>query len=88
MVMTYWRSAGIRPIFDASANKGTENIIACRGQSSNFVPGTIVVGRSANGSYCVTDMLQAGDKFEVMGGRNDTKFVSPAKRHVQLIAFA
>ena len=70
------------------ANKATENIIACRGQSSIFVPGTIVVGPSTNGTDCVSDMLQAGDKFEVMGGRNDTKLVCHIKIHVQWTALA
>ena len=49
---------------------------------------TIVVGRSTSGSYCVSDMLQARDKFGVMGWRKYIKFVSQIKRHVQWTALA
>ena len=49
---------------------------------------TIVVGRSTSGSHCVKHMLQACDKFGVMGWRKYIKIVSPAKRHVQWTALA
>ena len=47
---------------------------------------TIVVGRSTSGSHCVKHMLQACDKFGVMGWRKYIKIVSPTKRHVQWTA--